>query len=74
MIKQIFSERAIFHKVKEDPTFRTLSSLQQYLRKLKEHKEISEEIYRRIRPQNGRLVEAHGLPKIHKDFVNLSRF
>ena len=70
----MFSDRTKFRKTNEDPTFRRLSSLQEYLRKLKERKEISEEIYQRIRPQNGRLARAHGLPKIHKEFVNLPKF
>ena len=59
-VKQMFSYRMKFHKINEDPTFRRLSSLQHYLRKLKECKEISEEIYQRIQPQNGRLARAHG--------------
>ena len=53
-VKQMFSERTKFRKINENPTFRRLSSLQPYLHKLKECKEISEEIYQRIRPQNGR--------------------
>ena len=57
----------------EDPTFRRLSSLQQYLRKLKELKELSEEIYQRIRPQSGRLVRAHNFCK-SAEFVNLPKF
>ena len=63
-----------FLKTNEDPIFRKLSSLQQYLRKLKERKEISEEMYQRIRPQNGRLTKAHGLPKIHNEFAYLPKF
>ena len=70
----MFSDRTKSRKTNEDPTFRRLSSLQQYLRKLKKRKEILEEIYPRIRPQNGRLARAHGLPKIHKEFVNLPKF
>ena len=73
-VKQIFSDRTKFLKTNEDPTFRRLSSLQQYLRKLKEGKELSEEMYQRIRPQNGRLARARGLPKLHKEFVNLPKF
>ena len=66
-VKQIFSDRTKFRKINEDPTFRRLNSLQQYLRKLKERKELSEEMYQRIRPQNGRLARAHGIPKLHKE-------
>ena len=73
-VKQMFSDRTKFRKINEDPAFRSLSSLQQYLRKLKERNELSEEIYQRIQPQNGRLGRAHGLPKIHKEFVDLPKF
>ena len=44
-VKQIFSDRTKFRKINEDPTFKSLGSLQQYLCKLNESKEISEEIY-----------------------------
>ena len=73
-VKQMFSDRTKFRKINEDPTFRSLSSLQQYLWKLKERNELSQEIYQRIRPQNGRLGRAYGLPKIHKEFVDLPKF
>ena len=75
-VKQIFLHRTKFHKIKinEDPTFRGLGSLQQYLRKLKERKETSEETYKRIQAQNGPLWRAHGFPKIHEEFVNLPKF
>ena len=48
--------------------------MQQYLRKLKERKETSEETYKRIRAQNGPLWRAHGFPKIHEEFINLPKF
>ena len=34
-VKQMFSDKTKFRKINEDPTFRKLSSLQQYLHKLK---------------------------------------
>ena len=74
LVKQMLFDRTKFHKINEYQTFRKLSSLHQHIHKLKESKEISEEIYQRIRPQNGRLARAHGLPKIHKEFVNLPKF
>ena len=40
-VKKMFSDRTKFCKINEDPTFRRLGSLQQYLCKLKERKEIS---------------------------------
>ena len=69
-----FSLLDMGNKINEDVTFRRLSFLHQYLRKLKGQKEILKEIYQRIRPQNGRLARARGLLKIHKEFVNLPKF
>ena len=69
----MFSDRTKFRKIYEDPTFRRLSSLQQYLRKLKECKEPSGEIYQRIQPKNERLEKDHCLPKIRKEFPNLTK-
>ena len=73
-VKQMFSGRTKFRKINEDPTFRRLSSIQQFLRQLKECKELSGDRYQRIRLQNGWLARAYGLPKIHKEFVNLPKF
>ena len=56
------------------PTFKRLDSLQQYLQKLQTRKEISEEVYKRIRPKNVRLARAHGTPKINKDFIHFPKF
>ena len=44
----MFSNGNNLNKINEDPILRRLSFLQQYLHKLTEHKEISEEIYQRI--------------------------
>ena len=49
LVKQMFSDKTKFRKINKDSTFRRLSSLEQYLRKLKERNEIWEEIYQRIR-------------------------
>ena len=38
LVKQMFSDRTKFRKINEDPTFRRLSSLQKYLRKLQERR------------------------------------
>ena len=73
-IKQMFLDRNKFRKTNEDPTFRRLNSLQQYLRKPNECKEISEEICQRVRPQNRRLAGAHSLAKIYQEFLNLAKF
>ena len=73
-VKHFFSEKSKFRIIENDSTFTRLDSLQQYLRKLKTHNEISEEVCKRIRRKNARLAKAHGTPKIHKAFVHLPNF
>ena len=63
----MFSDGIKFRKINGDPTCRKFKSSQQYLRKLKERKEISEEIYQRIRPQNRRLARAQAYLKYTKN-------
>ena len=33
-----------------------------------------QKVYKRTRPENGRLAKAHGLRKIQKDFVHILKF
>ena len=63
-VKHLFSDKSKFRIVENDPTFTRLDSLQQYVRKLKTHNEISEEVYKRICPENARLAMVH--PKYTK--------
>ena len=63
-VKHLFSDKSKFQIVENDPTFTRLDSLQQYVRKLKTRNEISEEVYKRICPENARLAMVH--PKYTK--------
>ena len=51
-----------------------LSTLQNYLRSLFKPSELTEEQYKKLRPQNARVARAHALPKIHKTFTVLPKF
>ena len=35
---------------------------------------ILEEVYQRIRPKDGKVARAHGLPKVHKSFERVPSF
>ena len=56
----------LFRAVENDPKFTRLDYLQEYSQKLKARNEISEEVYKRTRPIDGRLARAHGLHKLQK--------
>ena len=51
-----------------------MSTLQSYLRKLYIKNEISEEVYQEIRPKNGKIARAHGLPKVHNSSDRVPSF
>ena len=66
----------LFRAVENDPKFTRLDYLQEYSQKLKARNEISEEVYKRTRPIDGRLARAHGLHKLQekKEIVHLLKF
>ena len=73
-MEHLFSDKNKFKQLDSDPTLTRLSSLQSYVRKLKNNNEITEAEYKAMRPQNARPAKACGLPKIHKEFDNLPPF
>ena len=73
-IDHLFSDRDKFRKLSADPTPTRLSTLQSYLLKLYNRGEISDEVYKRVRPKNAKPARAHGLPKTHKSFDVLPSF
>ena len=73
-VQRIFDDRTKFEVVEKDPTVANLKTLQTYLNKLEDRKEISEEVKQRIRPKCGKYGRAHGQPKMHKAFDNLPSF
>ena len=36
--------------------------------------ELTKEEYKTMRPKNGKLAKAHGLPKIHKEYSSILKF
>ena len=73
-LENLFSDNDKFVKITNDPTHTRLDSLQKYLLKLLKRKEITQEIYNEIRPQNAKISRAHGLPKVHKQFDRVPPF
>ena len=69
-----FGDKNKFKQLDSDPTLTRLSSLQSYVRNLKNNNEITEAEYKAMRPRNARPAKACGLPKIHKEFDNLPPF
>ena len=73
-MENLFTDKTIFKQLDSGPTIIRLSSLQSYLRKLKNNNEITVAQFQAIRPQNARPAKATGLPKIHQQFNNLPSF
>ena len=67
------TDKTKFKQLDSDPTITQLSSLQLYLRKLKNN-EITKAKFKAMRPQNACPAKATGLPKIYKQFDNLPSF
>ena len=73
-MENLFSDRRKFKIVPDDPTPARLNSLQRYLKKLQKRGEITEDVFKRLRPQNAKPARAHGLPKTHKEYTDLPPF
>ena len=73
-VQSIFDDRTKFQVVDKDPTVTNLKTVQTYLNKLEDRKEISQEVKNRVRPMFAKYGRAHALPKIHKVFDNLPPF
>ena len=73
-MERIFNDKKKFKVVNNDPTFRNLASVQNYLNTLVSRGELIENNKMEMRPKSARLGRAHGLPKIHKDYTNIFSF
>ena len=51
-----------------------MKTLQSYLSTSHKQNELTKEKYNTMRPKNGKLARAHGLPKIHKEYSNIPKF
>ena len=70
-MERIFNDKTKFKVINNDPTFRNLASVQNYLNTLVSRSELTENDKMEMRPKSARLGRAHGLPKIHKDYTNI---
>ena len=73
-MENLFTNETKFKQLDSDPAITRLSSLESYLRKLKNINEITETQFKVMRPQTACTAKAPGLPKIHKHFNNLASF
>ena len=73
-MENLFTNKTKFKQLDSDPTVTRLSSLESYLRKLKNINETTETQFKLMRPQNDCTAKGTGLPKIHKHFNNLASF
>ena len=73
-VKNLFSDESKFKEIHGNPTPARLSSILRYLKKLNNRNELNDKVFKKIRPQNAKLVRAHGLPKVHKTFNSIPPF
>ena len=68
---QLYADRTKFRIIEDDPTNSRITTLQNYIRKLKNEGQITEAEYKIMYPQNAKIARAHGSGKIHKDFPRI---
>ena len=66
VILKIISDKTKFEEIASDPTFKRESSLQRYLRKLKQKNFFTDEDYHKLYPCGSTPARIYGLPKMHK--------
>ena len=72
--ENLFSDKSKFIEIHDNPTPACLSSIQSYQKKLNNRKELNDEVFKKIRPQNAKLARTHGVPKVHKIFNSIPPF
>ena len=70
-MEQLFEDRTKFRVINEDPTHTRMATLQNYVRMLKNTKQINDEEYKLLYPKNAKIGRAHGSAKVHKEFENI---
>ena len=70
-INHLLSDRTKFKIIKEDTTNSRMTTLQNYIRKLKKQGHINDDEYKILYPKNAKIGRAHGSAKIHKDFERI---
>ena len=70
-INKLFADRTKFKISKEEPTNSRMTTLQNYIRKLKKQGQINDAEYKLLYHKNAKIGRAHGSAKIHKDFERI---
>ena len=70
-MEHLFADRTKFKVVKEDPTHVRLTTLQNYVRMLRNTNQINDEEYTMIYPKSAKIGRAHGSAKVHKVFERI---
>ena len=70
----LFNDTRKFTLLQEDRTLRNLSTVQTYLNTLQKRNEITLEDKNLMRPKFAQIGRAHGLPKIHTDYQDITPF
>ena len=73
-VEHLFKDPKKFQILDTDPTITRMKLLQSYLRTLLHRKEITKAKFDLMRPKNAKPARVHGLPKIHKEFLNIPKF
>ena len=73
-VEHLFKDPKKIQILDTDPTVTRLKSLQSYLRTLLKRNEITKAEFHMMRPKNAKPARAHGLSKIHKEFLNIPKF
>ena len=73
-VGSLFKDTKTSRFLESDPTITRMKILQNYLSTLHEQNELTKEEYDTMRPKNGKLARAHGLPKIRKKYDNIPKF
>ena len=73
-VEHLFKDPKKFQLLDTDHTVTQMKSLQSYLRTLLKRNEITKAEFDMMRPKNAKPARAHGLPKIHKEFLNIPKF
>ena len=73
-VGSLFKDTKKLKSLESDPTITWMKILQSYLSTLHKQNELTNEECDTMRPKNGKLARAHGLPKIHKEYNNIPKF
>lgn len=66
-LETMLQDESKFRVLKEDPTIKRENKLIQHLLKLKKDGDITEQFYKKVRPNGSQPARLYGLPKVHKN-------